>query len=51
MNMSLLHTDGGAGGHEDRYGQFRLGDDELIVYDRENSRAWVRVAPPALLEA
>ena len=49
MNMSLLHTEDGAS--EGRYGQFRLGDDELVVYDRENSAAWVRVAPPATLEA
>lgn len=50
MNMSLLHADGesDAGG---RYGEFRLGDGELVVYDRENSSAWVRVAPPASLEA
>lgn len=50
MNMSLLHADGeGAAGG--RYGQFRLGEDELVVYDRENSAAWIRVAPPASLEA
>ena len=49
MNMSLLHTDG-ADARDDRYGQFRLGDDGLVVYDRENASAWVRVAPPAALE-
>jgi hypothetical protein len=39
MNLTLLHTDDG-----DRYGQFRLGD-TLVVYDRENTNAWARVAP------
>lgn len=48
MNMSLLHANDG--GDEGRYGQFRLGDDGLVVYDRENASAWVRVAPPAALK-
>ena len=50
MNMSLLQSDGGPGGRESRYGQFRLGEDGLVVFDRENASAWVRVAPPATLE-
>jgi hypothetical protein len=26
-----------------RYGQFWLGEDELVVYDRENPSAWIRM--------
>ena len=47
MNMSLLH----AADADGRYGQFRLGDDELVVYDRERASARVRIAPSATLEA
>lgn len=50
MNMSLLGKDGGAE-REGRYGQFRLGEDELVVFDRENQAAWVRVSPPASVDA
>ena len=35
---------------EGRYGRFRLGEDELVVFDRENPEAWVRMAAPALGE-
>lgn len=45
MNMSLLHSDDG-GDTGGRYGQFRLGEDGLVVYDRENSAAWVWEARP-----
>lgn len=33
----------------DRYGSFSLGDGEVVVYDRENHRAWIQcdVALPA----
>lgn len=49
MNMSLLHAKG-EGDHEGRYGQFRLGEDEFVVYDRENAGAWARVSPPASVD-
>jgi len=27
---------------EDRYAQLRLDDDEFVIYDREDHRAWVQ---------
>ncbi len=38
MNTNRLHA-----GDDDRYGEFRLGDEGIVVYDRENSDAWLRV--------
>lgn len=49
MNMSLLGDDGGS--DAGRYGQFRIGEEELVVFDRENVSAWVRMSPPASLDA
>lgn len=50
MNTSLLHAEQ-RDEPTSRYGQFRLGEGDLVVYDRENADAWVRIAPSASLEA
>lgn len=45
MNMTLLHA-----GDDGRYGEFHLDGDDLVVYDRENTSAWVRIESPAAVE-
>ena len=45
MNMPLLHAD-----DDDRHGEFRTDDEDLIVYDRENPSAWIRVESPTSVE-
>lgn len=50
MNMAPLYEEDPETGPEGRYGEFRLGEEELVVYDRENPSAWVRMSAPALGE-
>ena len=45
MNTTVLHAD-----DDGRYGEFRLDDEDLVVYDRENPGAWIRVESPAVVE-
>lgn len=45
MNMTLLHA-----GDDGRYGEFHIDEDDLVVYDRENPGAWVRIETPAAVE-
>lgn len=37
-------ADGGAGDRadEDRYGELNIGDEEFVIYDRENHQAWIQ---------
>ena len=48
MNMAPLYEEDR--GPEGRYGEFRLGEEELVVYDRENPSAWIRMSASALGE-
>ena len=45
MNMTLLHAD-----YDGRHGEFRLDEEDLVVYDRENPSAWIRVESPTSVE-
>ena len=38
MDITPLHAS-----DDGRYSEFRLDDDDLVVYDRENPSAWIRV--------
>lgn len=31
-----------ADGESDRYAELSIGDDEFVIYDRENHRAWIQ---------
>lgn len=39
--MATRESDSG-GGQEVRYAEVTLGDDELVIYDRENHQSWVQ---------
>ena len=43
-NTTALHDDDG------RYGEFRLDEEDLVVYDRENPGTWIRVESPTSVE-
>jgi hypothetical protein len=45
MNTTRPHA-----GDDGRYGEFHIDDEDLIVYDRENPAAWVRIESPAAVE-
>jgi hypothetical protein len=45
MNVTLLQA-----GDDGRYGEFHIDDGDLIVSDRENPTAWVRIEDPAAVE-
>jgi len=44
MNIALLRD-----GDDGRYGEFII-DEDLVVYDRENPKAWIWVESPATAE-
>lgn len=46
--MTLLNTQTTSEEPGGRYGQFRLGENDVVVYDRENADAWLRTTPVAL---
>jgi len=31
-----------ADGESDRYAELNIGDEEFVIYDRENHRAWIQ---------
>jgi hypothetical protein len=35
-------TDATVDGDEDRYGELTIGDEEFVIYDRENHQAWIQ---------
>ncbi len=45
MNTTMLHA-----GDDGRYGEFTVSDDDLVVYDRENHSAWLRIESPTTVE-
>lgn len=45
--MSTNATDDAAGralerAQDDRYGELNIGDEEFVIYDRENNQAWIQ---------
>ncbi|MEF8814050.1 MAG: hypothetical protein V5A55_09560 [Halovenus sp.] len=35
-------TDATGTGNTDRYGELTIGDEEFVVYDRQNHQAWIQ---------
>jgi hypothetical protein len=35
-------NDGATDDAEDRYAELTIGDDEFVIYDRENHQAWIQ---------
>ncbi len=43
--MSTNATDDGTGASQDdsgRYAEITIGDDDFVIYDRENHQAWIQ---------
>ncbi|MFB6166596.1 MAG: hypothetical protein ABEJ31_15665 [Haloarculaceae archaeon] len=36
------HDDASDGRGERRYAELRIGDDEFVIYDRQNHEAWIQ---------
>jgi hypothetical protein len=40
----------GADGGTSRYGELEVGDEEFVIYDRENHRAWLQSSVTVTVE-
>ncbi|MFT4949970.1 MAG: hypothetical protein ACI9CA_002113 [Natronomonas sp.] len=40
----------GADGATSRYGELEVGDEEFVIYDRENHRAWLQSSVAVAVE-